>query len=228
MKHIVKRIMVLFIAVLLTMPDYAFAQEPEIIVVADGEAFVFNDVVSEYVEPNVGEAEAGPGGEGEPQSQAEVPAATYRFSAGEEPVVELVFRDGEEIIPPEDPTAPEGEVFAGWFLEDGTPLFADEDHTARVDPSCPFINVYARFEIVAQAGMPVIPEVGALDGAEIFEDEAPDGAETPEVGVPDLCQHLDNTRKGCLASPEPPRWSGTLAFYLRPKLLVYSLSNHAY
>ena len=119
MKHIVKRIMVLFIAVLLTMPDYAFAEEPEIIVVADGEAFVFNDVVSEYVEPNVGEAEAGPGGEGEPQSQAEVPAATYRFSAGEEPVVELVFRDGEEIIPPEDPTAPEGEVFAGWFLEDG-------------------------------------------------------------------------------------------------------------
>ena len=44
---------------------------------------------------------------------------TYRFIVGDEVVAAQTAQDGDEIIRPEDPAAPEGIVFAGWFYMDG-------------------------------------------------------------------------------------------------------------
>ena len=64
-----------------------------------------------------------------------------------------VAREGDAIQRPADPAAPEGYVFAGWFLEDGVPLFADADGDGEIDPVVahpdplrPQIVVTARFE----------------------------------------------------------------------------------
>ena len=44
---------------------------------------------------------------------------TYRFIVGDEVVATQTAQDGDEVIRPEDPAAPEGMVFAGWFYMDG-------------------------------------------------------------------------------------------------------------
>ena len=54
-----------------------------------------------------------------PPSTVTEAVVTYRFIVGDEVVATQTAQDGDEVIRPEDPAAPEGMVFAGWFYMDG-------------------------------------------------------------------------------------------------------------
>ena len=77
---------------------------------------------------------------------------TWWFIAGDEAVAVLEAREGEEIQLPDDPAAPEGMAFDGWYYEDETPVLADADGDGAIDaviahpdPLVPEVNVLARF-----------------------------------------------------------------------------------
>ena len=52
---------------------------------------------------------------------------TYKFIIDDKEYAVQNASAGEEINRPADPDAPEGKVFSGWVLADGTQLFVDED-----------------------------------------------------------------------------------------------------
>ena len=60
--------------------------------------------------------------------------ATYRFVVDGQVYASQTAQAGEEIALPEAPEAPEGKVFAGWTLVDGTPVFVDGDGDGEIDP----------------------------------------------------------------------------------------------
>ena len=77
---------------------------------------------------------------------------TWWFIAGDEAVAVLEAREGEEIQLPDDPAAPEGMAFDGWYYEDETPVLADADGDGAIDaviahpdPLVPEVSVLARF-----------------------------------------------------------------------------------
>ncbi len=77
---------------------------------------------------------------------------TWWFIAGDEAVAVLEAREGEEIQLPDDPAAPEGMAFDGWYYEDETPVLEDADGDGAIDaviahpdPLVPEVNVLARF-----------------------------------------------------------------------------------
>ena len=77
---------------------------------------------------------------------------TYCFIEGDTLVACQTAVEGEEIAAPKDPAAPEGMAFAGWALEDGTPVFIDgAPLIAHADPQIPGINVLAVYWRAAQA-----------------------------------------------------------------------------
>ena len=80
---------------------------------------------------------------------------TYCFIALDTLVASRTAAEGEEIAAPDAPAAPEGMVFAGWALEDGTAVFADDTPViAHTDPIISEINVIAKF---AAAEVPAAP-----------------------------------------------------------------------
>ncbi len=117
---------------------------------------------------------------------------TYCFIVGDTLVAEQAAREGDEILRPEDPEAPEGMIFAGWTLDDefATPLFIDADGDgeidpviAHVDPLMPEVNVIARFEEIQNGEADQKPSPsgeGAPAGAEevVSQDETDDAEET--------------------------------------------------
>ena len=167
MKHNIKRALALFIALLLAVPTFTFAEEPadEIIVIEEAPA-EDAEVTNLDLEPEVMELEDAPlelpdldidlpvdgliqGNAGEPTSDG---VATWCFIVENTLFATQEAREGDLILRPEDPAAPEGQVFAGWALEDGTQLFVDADGDgvtdpviAHPDPLCPEVNVFARF-----------------------------------------------------------------------------------
>ena len=71
---------------------------------------------------------------------------TYCFIALETLVASQMASDGDEIIAPDDPAAPDGMIFAGWELEDGTAVFTNDTPViAHTDPIITEINVIAKF-----------------------------------------------------------------------------------
>ena len=58
---------------------------------------------------------------------------TYCFIVDDQEYASQTAREGDVILPPDAPEAPEGMAFDGWFLEDGTPLFCDADGDGRID-----------------------------------------------------------------------------------------------
>ena len=58
----------------------------------------------------------------------------YRFIVDEAEYRVQQVREGEAVLRPEDPAAPEGMAFAAWVLADGTPLFVDADGDGEADP----------------------------------------------------------------------------------------------
>ena len=60
--------------------------------------------------------------------------AVYRFMVDGELYAVQEVRDGEELLKPEGPAAPEGMTFVGWALESGEALFTDADGDGVIDP----------------------------------------------------------------------------------------------
>ena len=116
--------------------------------VADAESDDSEDeVFSDAVDLEVGEADdAELGGEDEREPDNVGAVTIYWFLVNDELYDEQSMGDGEAIQCPEDPEVPGGMAFSGWFLEDGTQLFAEGEEIAHVDEEHPFVNVIARFE----------------------------------------------------------------------------------
>ena len=185
MKRFMKRVTAIVMTILLALPTgFGFSEEQgmslsDAIVTSSDAVYTSDDVItadaainadvgsdseeeeitSGAVDPVVGEADdVELGGEEDPAPEDAV--TTYWFMVGDELYAEQTVLDGEAIIQPEDPAAPEGTVFAGWFTEDGARLFADGDEISHTDPERPFVNVLAR---LVEAQDAEIPEEGAGD-----------------------------------------------------------------
>ena len=117
------------------------------------------------------------------------------FIAGDEAVAVLEAREGEEIQLPDDPAAPEGMGFDGWYYEDETPVLADADGDGEIDaviahpdPLVPEVNVLARFVEAEEPAAeepteePAVEEPVAEEPAEEPTDEEP--TEEPAVEEP--------------------------------------------
>ena len=138
-----------------------------------------DEVSSDAVDPEIGEAdEAELGGEEDPAPEAAA-VTTYWFLVNDELYSEQTVGDGGTIQCPDEPEAPEGYIFSGWFLEDGTQLFVDKEEIAYADPEVPFVNVLARFEDAPEPG-----DGEALPGdEEAAPDDAPVGTEEKDTPV---------------------------------------------
>ena len=174
MRHTVRRLTALFIALMLALtgglPASVFAEDAGggIVVLENGAPEdpidAFDGVPEMENETMVGEAgelssldlsDAVSGDlltEDAPQPAPEA-VVTYCFIVDDAQVATQVAREGDAIQRPADPAEPERYVFAGWFLEDGVPLFADADVDSEIDPVVahpdplrPQIVVTARFE----------------------------------------------------------------------------------
>ena len=152
-------------------------------------------VSADDVDPEVGETnDLELGGEDEPASDDVGSMTTYRFLVNDELFSEQTVEDGEALIQPEDPEAPEGMAFSGWFLENGMQLFTEGAETAMAGVS--LVNVLARFEVTsdedAETNVPGDKEI--TTGAEISD--APvenETGDTPvENGDPDEAVPGDN------------------------------------
>ena len=115
---------------------------------------------------------------------------TWWFIAGDEAVAVQEAREGEEIQLPDDPAAPEGMAFDGWYYEDETPVLADADGDGAIDaviahpdPLVPEVNVLARFvEAEESTAEEPTEEPAVEEPAEEPTDEEP--AEEPAVEEP--------------------------------------------
>ena len=115
---------------------------------------------------------------------------TWWFIAGDEAVAVLEAREGEEIQLPDDPAAPEGMAFDGWYYEDETPVLADTDGDGAIDaviahpdPLVPEVNVLARFvEAEESTAEEPTEEPAVEEPAEEPTDEEP--AEEPATEEP--------------------------------------------
>ena len=178
MKRFMKRVTAIVMTILLALPTgFGFSEEQgmslsDAIVTSSDAVYTSDDMItadaainadvgsdseeeeitSGAVDPVVGEADdVELGGEEDPALE-ETAVTTYWFLVNDELYDEQTVGDGEALIQPEDPTAPEGSAFIGWFLEDGTQLFIKDEEISHTDPECPFVNVVARFEDVAEPG----------------------------------------------------------------------------
>ena len=145
MKKTQKLLLTLLIAAL-AMPAMALASEPT----AEGTE-VSVALEEEIALPDDGEA---PAEEGTPEAaQPDGEAVTvYNFIVENALLAAQEAREGDAILRPDDPAAPGGYVFAGWYLEDGTALFVDGDGDGEIDAvithldqQMPDVNVFARF-----------------------------------------------------------------------------------
>ena len=172
MKYTMKRALALLIALLLALPNFAWAEAPELEidpgdaldiadVLLDAQADLALDVQADLAElTDLGELSLS-----EPEAG---PMATCRFIVDGEVYASCDVRDGDTIYPPEDPASPQGAAFEGWFDGEGVRRFADGVEVARVDAGTLTLDVYARF---SEAEEDLTP---ADDRAE--EDSAPSAA----------------------------------------------------
>ena len=129
-------------------PSFDEGSDVDAVSAADTESDDSEDeVFSDAVDPEVGEADdAELGGDDEHAPDDVGVVTTYWFLVNDALYNEQIVGDGEAIQRPDDPDAPEGMVFSGWFLEDGTQLFAEGEEISHADEEHPFVNVLARFE----------------------------------------------------------------------------------
>ena len=179
MKHMIKRMLALLIAILLAMPTVSFAEMPVEVPVIDDTIFEGEALDELEIDPAMDEASAAQLAlsedlsgdlltEDAPQSEAAA-MVTYCFIVDNVPVATQEARESDEIIRPADPKAPADLVFVGWFLEDGSRLFADTDGDGLDDPIIAHpdglitqVNVYARFA-EAEATEPPTGSVTPVD-----------------------------------------------------------------
>ena len=128
----------------------------------------------------------------------EAPAtAVYRFIVNETEYQVQQVRDGEAVLLPENPAAPEGMAFEAWVLESGAPLFVDADGNGEIDPvianveAQPEVKVWASFkqvEVQPTEEQPANeqPTEGSPEPSPVTEgsDSGEGGAAAPEEVVP--------------------------------------------
>ena len=182
MKKTMKRLMSLLIAALLALSVAALAEEfPE-------------ELEAPEIEVQLGDEPE----EGETLTSEEAPAnetVSWCFIVWDELYATQEAREGEAILRPEDPAAPEGMVFAGWALEDGTALFVDADGDGEVDPVIVHVdalitevNALAVFE-AAQEGL--VEEAEAQEPSPLGEGGTEQSDVTEEVAAPDDVNNED-------------------------------------
>ena len=140
----------------------------------------------------------------------------YRFIVDEAEYRVQQVREGEAVLRPEDPAAPEGMAFAAWVLADGTPLFVDADGDGEADPVIARadaqgeVKVWASFAPAGeQAGEEQPADEQPTDGvrepspgasAEVGEG----GAAAPEEVVPQVETTIDGEGEGETTSSDSP------------------------
>ena len=124
----------------------------------------------------------------------EAPATVvYRFIVDEAEYRVQQVREGEAVLRPEDPAAPEGMAFAAWVLADGTPLFVDADGDGEADP------VIARAD--AQGEVKVWASF-APAGEQPSEEQPTDEQPTDGVQEPSPATEGSDSGEGGAAAPE--------------------------
>ena len=126
------------------------------------------DVEIIEAEPPVGDGEDGEIPLTDPTEEEEAAlTVVYRFYVGEELVAEQTVADGDVIQMPDDPEAPEGEVFVGWFIGEYQLFAADVDEDEIIDPEIALVgplstdvDVLAVFEKVEEAEEPTDTQEG--------------------------------------------------------------------
>ena len=117
----------------------------------------------------------------------------YRFIVDEAEYRVQQVREGEAVLRPEDPAAPEGMAFAAWVLADGTPLFVDADGDGEADP------VIARAD--AQGEVKVWASF-APTGEQPSEEQPTDEQPTDGVREPSPATEGSDSGEGGAAAPE--------------------------
>lgn len=126
------------------------------------------DIQADYVEPT--------------DEALTASTVTYCFIVLDALVASHTAVEGEEIVAPDDPVAPEGMVFAGWELEDGTAVFVDgEPIISVIDPLIREINVIARFVAAPATTASSDEETGSENEAAATGDESVSGDDNVTV-----------------------------------------------
>ena len=149
----------------------------------------------------------------------EAPAtAVYRFIVNETEYQVQQVREGEAVLRPEDPAAPEGMAFAAWVLEDGTPLFVDADGNGETDPVIAHVDAQGEVKVWASFAQseeaPVEEQPAEEEPGEASQEPSPLGeagspsGESEEVVSPSSSLAVvgsvwGTTSSGAAAPPSP-------------------------
>ena len=141
----------------------------------------------------------------------------YRFIVDEAEYRVQQVREGEAVLRPEDPAAPEGMAFAAWVLADGTPLFVDADGDGEADPVIARadaqgeVKVWASFAPTGeQPSEEQLTDEQPTDGvqepspATEGSDSGEGGAAAPEEVVPQVETAIDGEGEGETTSSDSP------------------------
>lgn len=194
MKHTLRRALALLMALLLATPVFALSEDarggadlPEGAAIVDSEA----------VDYEVGEGVAADLGDVVPETPVEAPAGapvsevTYWFIVDDALVGGVTAKPGEAVSRPADPAAPAGMAFAGWTLEDGTPVFVNnEPIVVPADAPSAEVNVVGWFAEVSEyepvkENAPVIEGAGTAEDASEAADEVVTEAMAAALGEED-------------------------------------------
>ena len=136
----------------------------------------------------------------------------YRFIVDEAEYRVQQVREGEAVLRPEDPAAPEGMAFAAWVLADGTPLFVDADGDGEADPVIARadaqgeVKVWASFAPADEQPTDEQPTDGVQKPSPATEgsDSGEGGAAAPEEVVPQAETAIDGEGEGETTSSDSP------------------------
>ena len=135
----------------------------------------------------------------------------YRFIVDEAEYRVQQVREGEAVLRPEDPAAPEGMAFAAWVLADGTPLFVDADGDGEADPVIARadaqgeVKVWASFAPAGEQPSEEQPtDEQPTDGVREPSPLGEGGAAAPEEVVPQAETAIDGEGEGETTSSDSP------------------------
>ena len=135
----------------------------------------------------------------------------YRFIVDEAEYRVQQVREGEAVLRPEDPAAPEGMAFAAWVLADGTPLFVDADGDGEADPVIARadaqgeVKVWASFAPTGEQPSEEQPtDEQPTDGVREPSPLGEGGAAAPEEVVPQVETTIDGEGEGETTSSDSP------------------------
>ena len=140
----------------------------------------------------------------------------YRFIVDEAEYRVQQVREGEAVLRPEDPAAPEGMAFAAWVLADGTPLFVDADGDGEADPVIARADAQGEVKVWASFAPAGEQPTDEQPSGEKPADEQPTdggrepsplgegGAAAPEEVVPQAEPEIDGEGEGETTSSDSP------------------------